>query len=261
MTAEHELLRTQAAPLLRALGAAAALEQADGGCERDQLLRSLALLRQSCCAANAASTMEAPVFSNLEVEAAWLVLIRLQGHAGTDVAACARVMGTSDNWSMVLRGSRQVRRALQSMAPGMRQALLEAAGAVDLLASLPTQALQRDQVEDPTARKVRFQEDDVEKQPWAAIAVPDQQPQQQLPNQLPRLLQQRHLDGQPGFEKGKQQFQQPSPAQLKRQPTVSTGNPFDPARLGGAAADSRTNPFAARPEATNRAPLVKCGGA
>mmetsp|Transcript_107091 Transcript_107091/g.238988 ORF Transcript_107091/g.238988 Transcript_107091/m.238988 type:complete len:474 (-) Transcript_107091:17-1438(-) len=84
--------------------------------------------------------LEAPLYSNHQIEGVWLLLIRLMGSSGCSDADrgsalrdCFRLLGASHNWGLVLRGSRQLRSALRDLPEGACREALEASDAAEVL--------------------------------------------------------------------------------------------------------------------------------
>lgn len=197
----HDAMRRQAGLLLKALCVAvSARESSEQGPTEaaEEAARALHLLQRALRSEDAASRMESPVFSNREIEAAWLLLAESLGKTTSqslraEIAVCAQVMGASDNWSIVLRGSRQLRKVLLQLEPEARQFLLQAARAGDLeavIAESQTVALRRFQNERRVELGGTPQRSEEPMQAIPQTAVPNGS---EARDDLPHLLQPRQL--------------------------------------------------------------------
>ena len=64
--------------------------------------------------------LEAPIYNNAQIEAAWLFLFEVRRrhvNKRKQLQECIRVLGSSYNWSMALFGSKKVQDALRAL-PG-----------------------------------------------------------------------------------------------------------------------------------------------
>ncbi|CAE8662963.1 unnamed protein product, partial [Polarella glacialis] len=137
LSPEHADLRQSAGLLLEALRRSAALAEAAPSAPEafDVAWGLLSRGVAKCVSEGKTSLMDAPIFSNRHIESAWLLLVDRISRGSSfkaEVVACARAMGSSFNWALVLRGSRRLRAELPRLPPAARQALLDAAGARDL---------------------------------------------------------------------------------------------------------------------------------
>jgi len=80
--------------------------------------------------------LEAPIYSNRCIEDAWTFLLeiaRRHPNRQKHIQECARQLGQSYNWCLVLRGSKQARAVLQELPKALQCAILESANCLDLL--------------------------------------------------------------------------------------------------------------------------------
>lgn len=80
--------------------------------------------------------LEAPIYNNRQIENGWLFLLEMrQRHPNRQkqIHACASVLGSSHNWSMVLHGSRKLLAALCNMPVDQAKAIVDAADAPEVL--------------------------------------------------------------------------------------------------------------------------------
>eukprot|EP00440_Ansanella_granifera_P013862 gb/GFBE01015061.1/.p1 GENE.gb/GFBE01015061.1/~~gb/GFBE01015061.1/.p1 ORF type:complete len:411 (+),score=55.89 gb/GFBE01015061.1/:1-1233(+) len=97
------------------------------------------LFRKGCLDGANNGMLEAPIFNNRQIEDAWLFLLEMRRrhfNRRKHIQECARILGASYNWSMVLAGSRKVHEALRDLPDELRLEILEDAQAFDLLASM-----------------------------------------------------------------------------------------------------------------------------
>ena len=95
--------------------------------------------------------LEAPIYSNSQIEAAWLFLFEVRRrhfNRRKQIQECTKVLGASHNWSMLLFGSKRIHQALRGMPPDARLEILEDAGAMELMAILQKQPM-ASQASDP----------------------------------------------------------------------------------------------------------------
>lgn len=80
--------------------------------------------------------LEAPIYSNRCIEDAWTFLLeiaRRHPNRQKHIQECARQLGQSYNWCLVLRGSKQARAVLQELPKPLQCAILECTDCLDLL--------------------------------------------------------------------------------------------------------------------------------
>eukprot|EP00913_Durusdinium_trenchii_P002390 g2206.t2 len=97
------------------------------------------LFRQGCLDAANSNILEAPLYNNRQIEDAWLFLLEMRRrhkNRGKHVQECARVLGASYNWSIVLQGSKKVLEALNDLPQEVCTEILEGADAHELLRSI-----------------------------------------------------------------------------------------------------------------------------
>mmetsp|Transcript_1078 Transcript_1078/g.2705 ORF Transcript_1078/g.2705 Transcript_1078/m.2705 type:complete len:557 (-) Transcript_1078:12-1682(-) len=134
---EEVALRRRAGRLLESLGQ---LLRVYGDVEawENEHETAFTLLRRGILDGKSNSMLEAPIYHNRQIEGAWLFLIEMRRrhpNRKKHIIECAEILGSSYNWSMVLRGSRKVHSALAKLPDEMRQEILEAASAPELFAS------------------------------------------------------------------------------------------------------------------------------
>lgn len=98
-----------------------------------------ALFRRGCLDSKGNGMLEAPIYSNRCIEDAWIFLTeisRRHPNRRAHIQECARALGTSYNWCLVLRGSQRVRAALEELPERLRAAVLCGAGAQAVLGLL-----------------------------------------------------------------------------------------------------------------------------
>ena len=92
-----------------------------------------------CLDAANSNILEAPLYNNRQIEDAWLFLLEMRRrhkNRGKHVQECARVLGASYNWSIVLQGSKKVLEALNDLPQEVCTEILEGADAHELLRSI-----------------------------------------------------------------------------------------------------------------------------
>eukprot|EP00438_Fugacium_kawagutii_P010659 Skav207404 [mRNA] locus=scaffold646:63032:65532:+ [translate_table: standard] len=107
------------------------------------------LFRQGCLDGAKSKILEAALYNNRQIEDAWLFLMEMRRrhrNRKKHVQECARVLGASYNWSIVLEGSRKILEALNDLPEEICTEILEDANAHDLLRSIyPNQRRRRRQ--------------------------------------------------------------------------------------------------------------------
>eukprot|EP00439_Symbiodinium_sp_Y106_P083591 s694_g23.t2 len=97
------------------------------------------LFRKGCLDADKSDMLEAPIYNNPQIEDAWLFLLEMRRrhfNRRKHVQECARILGASYNWSIVLLGSKKVLEALKDLPQEVCTEILEDANALDLLNTL-----------------------------------------------------------------------------------------------------------------------------
>lgn len=97
------------------------------------------LFRKGCLDADKSDMLEAPIYNNHQIEDAWLFLLEMRRrhfNRRKHVQECARILGASYNWSIVLLGSKKVLEALKDLPQEVCTEILEDANALDLLNTL-----------------------------------------------------------------------------------------------------------------------------
>lgn len=138
LTEEEEALRRRAGRLLESL------RQIPKVCSdlkawENEHESTFALFRRGCLDGATTGVLEAPVYSNRQIEYAWLFLFEMhQKHPNRrkHTEECAAILGVSYNWSMPLRGSCKIQTALAEMPSTSRKQILEAAVAHDILKAI-----------------------------------------------------------------------------------------------------------------------------
>ncbi|CAK9066714.1 unnamed protein product [Durusdinium trenchii] len=100
---------------------------------------SFSMLTKGCFEVSDEGFLEAPIYSNHQIEAAWLFLFEIRRryfNRRKQIQECTRLLGSSQNWSMLLYGSKKIQHALRSMPADARIEILEDAGAMDLMTLL-----------------------------------------------------------------------------------------------------------------------------
>mmetsp|Transcript_45265 Transcript_45265/g.144221 ORF Transcript_45265/g.144221 Transcript_45265/m.144221 type:complete len:476 (-) Transcript_45265:195-1622(-) len=95
--------------------------------------------RRGCISGAASDVLEASMYSEQQMEVAWLFIFEVRRRHQTrrrQTGECARSLGASGQWSKVLCHSTRVREALLGLAPELQRELLEASGASQLLPEL-----------------------------------------------------------------------------------------------------------------------------
>ena len=86
----------------------------------DDFDTSFTMLVKGCREAAEEGFLEAPIYNNIQIEAAWLFLFEVRRrhvNKRKQLQECIRALGASYNWSMALFGSRKVQDALRAL-PG-----------------------------------------------------------------------------------------------------------------------------------------------
>merc|ERR1712150_3529 len=138
LTEEEEALRRRAGRLLESLRQIPKVLYELRAWENDHET-VLSLFRRGCLDGATIGILEAPLYTNQQIEDAWLFLFEMcQKHPNRrkQIEECSSILGASYNWSMTLRGSRKIRAALTEMSSTLRRQLLEAAVAHDLLEAI-----------------------------------------------------------------------------------------------------------------------------
>merc|ERR1712150_146656 len=138
LTEEEEALRRRAGRLLESLRQIPKVLYELRAWENDHET-VFSLFRRGCLDGATIGILEAPLYTNQQIEDAWLFLFEMcQKHPNRrkQIEECSSILGASYNWSMTLRGSRKIRAALTEMSSTLRRQLLEAAVAHDLLEAI-----------------------------------------------------------------------------------------------------------------------------
>lgn len=131
-------IRQRSARLLEALRRIL-LAQSDRKVWENEHDLTFALLRRGCLDGADNGLLEAPIYSNTQIETAWIFIFEVRKNnfnRRRQIQECAQVLGASYNWSMVLFGSQKVREALRNLPNDICLEILEDANAMDLLESL-----------------------------------------------------------------------------------------------------------------------------
>eukprot|EP00931_Biecheleriopsis_adriatica_P048138 TRINITY_DN27803_c0_g1_i2.p1 TRINITY_DN27803_c0_g1~~TRINITY_DN27803_c0_g1_i2.p1 ORF type:complete len:338 (-),score=34.83 TRINITY_DN27803_c0_g1_i2:6-1019(-) len=97
------------------------------------------LFRKGCLDASNCGMLEAPIYSNRQIEDAWLFLLEMRRrhfNRRKHIQECARILGASYNWSIVLIGSRKIHESLRELPYDICMEILQDANAIDLLSTL-----------------------------------------------------------------------------------------------------------------------------
>ncbi|CAK9061325.1 Putative ATP-dependent RNA helicase DDX47 [Durusdinium trenchii] len=135
MSHQDVAMRQRCAWLLQALQR---IESHNEAKELD-LETSFSMLTKGCFEVSDEGFLEAPIYSNHQIEAAWLFLFEIRRryfNRRKQIQECTRLLGSSQNWSMLLYGSKKIQHALRSMPADARIEILEDAGAMDLMTLL-----------------------------------------------------------------------------------------------------------------------------
>jgi len=119
--------------------------------------------RKGCLDGAKSDMLEAPIYNNRQIEDAWLFLLEMRRrhfNRRKHVQECARILGASYNWTIVLSGSKKVLEALKDLPQDICTEILEDANAVDLLNMLY-----------PTRRRSKPRQAD-----WLAGSTPSNSP-------------------------------------------------------------------------------------
>lgn len=134
LTKDEEALRRRAGRLLESLRRIPSI-YADPKAWENEHEVVFSLFRRGCLDGSNTGILEAPIYNNRQIEDAWIFLVEMRikhPNRKKNVEECSSILGRSDNWSMVLHGSRKLRAVLLDAPVGIRQEILEAAGAADL---------------------------------------------------------------------------------------------------------------------------------
>ena len=150
MSHQDVALRQRCARLLQALqrigGEARALigSNVSKAWQVKEELETFSMLAKGSQEISEEGLLEAPIYSNSQIEAAWLFLFEVRRrhfNRRKQIQECTKVLGASHNWSMLLFGSKRIHQALRGMPPDARLEILEDASAMDLLAILQKQPM------------------------------------------------------------------------------------------------------------------------
>ncbi|CAE7464357.1 DDX47 [Symbiodinium sp. CCMP2592] len=136
LTERDVAIRQRSARLLQAL------QRVEGGSYKekaDDFDTTFSMLVKGCREVAEEGFLEAPIYNNAQIEAAWLFLFEVRRrhvNKRKQLQECVRTLGSSYNWSMALFGSRKVQDALRALPGDARAEILEDAGAMDLLSQL-----------------------------------------------------------------------------------------------------------------------------
>ena len=92
----------------------------------DDFDTTFSMLVKGCREVAEEGFLEAPIYNNAQIEAAWLFLFEVRRrhvNKRKQLQECIRTLGSSYNWSMARFGSRKVQDALRAL-PGSSAALL-----------------------------------------------------------------------------------------------------------------------------------------
>ncbi|CAE8662728.1 unnamed protein product, partial [Polarella glacialis] len=135
LTEQDVAIRQRASRLLEALRRIPTVYYDIKAWENEHEL-AFSLFRRGCLDGAASGTLEAPIYNNRQIEDAWLFLLEMRRrhfNRRKHIQECARILGASYNWSMVLHGSKKVQDALRELPEDIRMEVLEDAEALDLL--------------------------------------------------------------------------------------------------------------------------------
>lgn len=133
MSHQDVALRHRCARLLQALLRIEAWQNSEAKDGAD--LETFSMMTKGCSELELEGLLEAPIYSNLQIEAAWLFLFEVRRrhfNRRMQIQDCTRILGSSYNWSMVLFGSKKIHESLRNMPPEACMEILEDAKAMDL---------------------------------------------------------------------------------------------------------------------------------
>lgn len=133
MSHQDVALRQRCARLLQALLRIEAWQNSEAKDGAD--LETFAMMTKGCAELELEGLLEAPIYSNSQIEAAWLFLFEVRRrhfNRRMQIQDCTRILGSSHNWSMVLFGSKKIHESLRNMPPEACMEILEDAKAMEL---------------------------------------------------------------------------------------------------------------------------------